>query len=239
MADVNTHALEDRMESFFLAETTKYLYLLFDENNFIHQSPSQSAGYSHRLTTGLRCNPNAGGYVFNTEAHPIDPGALNCCHAPRLDQFDEAEYAARVLSNDENPINVQFLDELNSLNSTEFDQNTFDDDRKEFLETIDQVFHEPLESMPNSEQMIFSSILNQSMSPSKDNKILNEDFLQSWTMLRQFVEHTLVDDNSKLENEDFSSSTWTIKKPNTSLMSCPYPAFHHRFTVGGEILDFA
>ena len=26
------------MESFFLAETTKYLYLLFDEQNFNHQS---------------------------------------------------------------------------------------------------------------------------------------------------------------------------------------------------------
>lgn len=25
-----------RMESFFLAETAKYLYLIFDENNFIH-----------------------------------------------------------------------------------------------------------------------------------------------------------------------------------------------------------
>ena len=30
------HRLEDRMESFFLAETTKYLYLLFDTDNFIH-----------------------------------------------------------------------------------------------------------------------------------------------------------------------------------------------------------
>ena len=33
---VKDHTLEDRMESFFLAETTKYLYLLFDEDNFIH-----------------------------------------------------------------------------------------------------------------------------------------------------------------------------------------------------------
>ena len=33
--DVRDHALEDRMESFFLAETTKYLYLLFDPDNFM------------------------------------------------------------------------------------------------------------------------------------------------------------------------------------------------------------
>ena len=31
--DVRDHALEDRMESFFLAETTKYLYLLFEPDN--------------------------------------------------------------------------------------------------------------------------------------------------------------------------------------------------------------
>lgn len=31
-----THLLENRMESFFLAETTKYLYLLFDVDNFVH-----------------------------------------------------------------------------------------------------------------------------------------------------------------------------------------------------------
>jgi mannosidase alpha-like ER degradation enhancer 2 len=40
-------ALDDRMESFFLAETLKYLYLIFDEENFV----------------------NHGNYVFNTEAH--------------------------------------------------------------------------------------------------------------------------------------------------------------------------
>ncbi len=36
------HTLEDRMESFFLAETTKYLYLLFDPDNFIH-NPGNTA----------------------------------------------------------------------------------------------------------------------------------------------------------------------------------------------------
>lgn len=35
---VKDHVLEDRMESFFLAETTKYLYLMFDPDNFIHST---------------------------------------------------------------------------------------------------------------------------------------------------------------------------------------------------------
>uniref|UniRef100_A0A8B9HKU7 ER degradation enhancer, mannosidase alpha-like 1 n=1 Tax=Astyanax mexicanus TaxID=7994 RepID=A0A8B9HKU7_ASTMX len=46
---------EDRMESFFLSETCKYLYLLFDEENPLHRSGSR--------------------YIFTTEGHvvPIDP----------------------------------------------------------------------------------------------------------------------------------------------------------------------
>eukprot|EP00048_Salpingoeca_helianthica_P021052 m.10074 g.10074 ORF g.10074 m.10074 type:complete len:891 (+) comp5538_c0_seq1:152-2824(+) len=45
--NVSDHRPGDRMESFFLSETLKYLYLLFDEDNFIHR----------------------GNYVFTTEAH--------------------------------------------------------------------------------------------------------------------------------------------------------------------------
>ena len=39
--DVRDHRKADRMESFFLAETTKYLYLLFDPENFIHNNGDQ------------------------------------------------------------------------------------------------------------------------------------------------------------------------------------------------------
>lgn len=47
--DVDTLELEDKMESFFIAETLKYLYLIFDEANEF----------------------NGVGWVFNTEAHPL------------------------------------------------------------------------------------------------------------------------------------------------------------------------
>ena len=49
--DVKTGELSDRMESFFLSETAKYLFLLFDE--------------SHPL------NQLDGPFVFNTEGHPL------------------------------------------------------------------------------------------------------------------------------------------------------------------------
>ncbi|XP_013391623.1 ER degradation-enhancing alpha-mannosidase-like protein 1 [Lingula anatina] len=53
--DVTKMDLEDRMESFFLSETCKYLYLLFDKD--------------HHL------NKEAASYIFTTEGHilPISP----------------------------------------------------------------------------------------------------------------------------------------------------------------------
>lgn len=69
------------MESFFLAETTKYLYLLFDANNFLH-------GESDPADNDLKCKMHSQGYIFNTEAHPIDIGALKCCHTKRIKEFE-------------------------------------------------------------------------------------------------------------------------------------------------------
>ena len=47
--DVETRTLEDRQESFFLSETCKYLYLLFDTNNPVNTMSER--------------------YVFSTEGH--------------------------------------------------------------------------------------------------------------------------------------------------------------------------
>jgi len=74
--NVRTHTLDNRMESFFLAETVKYLYLLFDPDNFIHNTGTTAT--IHETPHG-RFILDAGGYIFNTEAHPIDPAALACC----------------------------------------------------------------------------------------------------------------------------------------------------------------
>lgn len=84
--DVRDHRKEDRMESFFLAETTKYLYLLFDPDNFIHNQGDNGIVVN---TPNGECIVEAGGYIFNTEAHPIDPSALYCCHdKPKERLFD-------------------------------------------------------------------------------------------------------------------------------------------------------
>ncbi|KAF4619947.1 hypothetical protein D9613_005188 [Agrocybe pediades] len=49
ISDLRTNKLDDRMESFALSETLKYLYLLFDEENPLHSDDSN--------------------YVFTTEGH--------------------------------------------------------------------------------------------------------------------------------------------------------------------------
>lgn len=68
--DVDTHELYDRMESFFLAETCKYLYLLFDEHNFVHSR------LAHEITCpSWSCTVSELTYTFNTEGHlfPLRP----------------------------------------------------------------------------------------------------------------------------------------------------------------------
>lgn len=64
------------MESFFLAETTKYLYLLFDPDNFIHNNGSRGTVVQ---TPNGECVIDAGGYFFTSEAHPIDAASVYCC----------------------------------------------------------------------------------------------------------------------------------------------------------------
>ena len=86
------HQLVDRMESYFLAETLKYLYLLFTPDHWLSLTPQSSLNvtellsvpggqqllyHSQLLKSG--CSVGQSGYVLNTEAHPIDVGALYCC----------------------------------------------------------------------------------------------------------------------------------------------------------------
>ncbi|KAJ8299088.1 hypothetical protein KUTeg_023148 [Tegillarca granosa] len=68
------------MESFFLAETTKYLYLLFDPDNFILNNGSIGTVIQ---TPNGECVIDAGGYFFNTEAHPVDIASIYCCSAQK------------------------------------------------------------------------------------------------------------------------------------------------------------
>lgn len=93
------------MESFFLAETTKYLYLLFDPDNFLNNDGA--SGTVIQVLNG-ECVIDTGGYIFNTEAHPIDPAALRCCHENPYteilsEDFTPSHYLGEVLKIDVEP----------------------------------------------------------------------------------------------------------------------------------------
>ncbi|XP_067410604.1 ER degradation-enhancing alpha-mannosidase-like protein 2 isoform X2 [Emydura macquarii macquarii] len=92
--DLRDHRLDNRMESFFLAETVKYLYLLFDPDNFIHNDGS---AFDVVPMPYGECILGAGGYVFNTEAHPIDPAALHCCKKQKEEQSEVEELMREFL----------------------------------------------------------------------------------------------------------------------------------------------
>lgn len=77
--DLRDHQLDNRMESFFLAETIKYLYLLFDPAHFLHGGGTEGDGSWEEGGEAGECVLGAGGFIFNTEAHPLDPAALYCC----------------------------------------------------------------------------------------------------------------------------------------------------------------
>ncbi|XP_014361809.2 ER degradation-enhancing alpha-mannosidase-like protein 2 [Papilio machaon] len=102
--DVRDHRKEDRMESFFLAETTKYLYLLFDPDNFIHNPGVHGTVIN---TPNGECIVDVGGYIFNTEAHPIDPTMLYCCHEARQGiNISEVHRIYQILEEEDN---IQFM----------------------------------------------------------------------------------------------------------------------------------
>lgn len=97
--NVRDHRKENRMESFFLAETTKYLYLLFDPDHYLNNN----GGIGTLINTpNGECVIDAGGYIFNTEAHPIDPSALRCCYEmPRQqllsEDYDRSKYLGDIV----------------------------------------------------------------------------------------------------------------------------------------------
>lgn len=89
--DLRDHQLDNRMESFFLAETIKYLYLLFDPAHFLHGGGTEGDGLWEEGGEGGQCVLGAGGFIFNTEAHPLDPAALYCCsrHAQERQELQD------------------------------------------------------------------------------------------------------------------------------------------------------
>ena len=72
--------------------TTRYLYLLFDEDNFIHNRGNVATVVDGPggQDGGNKCVVDAGGYIFNTEAHVIDPAAAACCSSHTEEEVSDS-----------------------------------------------------------------------------------------------------------------------------------------------------
>lgn len=129
------------MESFFLAETTKYLYLLFDHDNFINNDGGVG---SIIQTSNGECVIDAGGYIFNTEAHPIDPAALRCCYEmPHKELIAENFTPSKYLGE---TVQIQLPDENENETKAEVD----------LVEMLD-IRNDSTQSTPSATEFSFSN----------------------------------------------------------------------------------
>jgi mannosidase alpha-like ER degradation enhancer 2 len=114
---VKSHLLEDRMESFFLAETLKYLYLLFaPESHFFFNSGNH--GIVHNVS-GFECILQSGGFIFNTEAHPVDVASLDCCLAKmRFDRTLDQQEGEESLERGSSSSSANDVEEIHATSSS-------------------------------------------------------------------------------------------------------------------------
>lgn len=154
------------MESFFLAETTKYLYLLFDPDNFLNNNGN--SGITVQTSHG-ECVIDTGAYIFNTEAHPIDSAALSCCHDIPYKQLlspnqSSSEYLGDIVQinkdteNITQTINIKIIDQVSediTLDNLKEWLNS-DGDKSEFLKFLDDMKKTNLTNGPSKYDNISS-----------------------------------------------------------------------------------
>lgn len=211
------------MESFFLAETTKYLYLLFDTENFIHNTGNQGTVIE---TPNGQCVIETGGYIFNTEAHPIDPSALYCCHdVPKMKFYDFNEFHFKK-----------------SLYRGESLENSFKSKRNETVEDV----KDPNGIVEKLE--ITTTELNNSFQDNGTSKINlstneGENFANSTTnsSVQQIFEDTLQKfdpqqmlERIRKESRYARNESW---QENFKLMSCKAQPFLQRLSIMGEFFN--
>ncbi|XP_031630345.1 ER degradation-enhancing alpha-mannosidase-like protein 2 isoform X2 [Contarinia nasturtii] len=222
--NVRDHRKENRMESFFLAETTKYLYLLFDPDNFLNNDGS--SGTVVQVLNG-ECVIDAGGYIFNTEAHPIDPAALRCCHETPYkeiisEDFTSSHYLGEVFQlkiDAESEPSVSNVMELNLKRVVEWLNN--DDDKSELLKFIDEAISSkksnkinPLLSKPTN--------TNGTRNPNNINASYEELMLFDEILTAEINRNVTKDKNqtkNKIVMRDNQSANWKSEQQETVKIS--------------------
>lgn len=255
--DVRDHRKENRMESFFLAETTKYLYLLFDTDNFIHNQGNHGTIVN---TSSGECIVEAGGYIFNTEAHPIDPSALHCCQQmsnekQQLFDFNDFNRERRRMFRGETIYTRNQNQKSQTPDDIPVPQNESDpiqDDTvveaKAVIVPLDEEDNTSITTVATTDQMKFENPLNEeniSTNSSASSHLFCEQegsFLAVPEILKQTL---LFSENSssnqdpqqmleriRTENRYPANSSWEV---NYKLLSCKAQPFLQRISILGEV----
>lgn len=227
--DVRDHRKADRMESFFLAETTKYLYLLFDTNNFIHNNGQKGDVVK---TQWGQCIVNAGGYIFNTEAHPIDPGALSCCTT------------TSSLFNNQNKINENIYDLNEEFSVEKFDKlsdikekgrkqlETIGDDDDEIIDTLNESkvieLEEDIEISETSDEQVNYDKQNDGI---KGPELSQQNITKNLTKERKFFTPQIL--LEKIRKQKLYPINTTINL-DYQFLSCQSQTFLQRISIVGE-----
>lgn len=105
------------MESFFLGETLKYLYLTFDHESFIYNDGSKGVEINFKNSNDepTSCIVDTGNFIFNTEAHILDGSMLYCCSKEKV---RDEEFIEKLVQNVNyrSVIENKLLDNLINLN---------------------------------------------------------------------------------------------------------------------------
>lgn len=238
------HRKEDRMESFFLAETTKYLYLLFDTDNFIHNQGQQGTLIN---TINGKCVIETGGYIFNTEAHPIDLAALHCCHdVPKTQLFDFTN-----LNSKKSLFKGETLNEISSerKQNNNYEEDTITDG-VEYSENVNNTSNvaacaagdNVLENLGTNESYIMPSNYEKSV-PSNVTENVKTDTSVNGT--NSFIRHILGDHTKQVDPQQMLERIrekrkylkCSISEDNYKLLSCKSQSFMQKISILGEFFN--
>lgn len=210
--NVKDHRKQDTMESFFLAETTKYLYLLFDPDNFLNSD----GGYGTVLETQNGECIIESSYIFNTEAHPIDVGALKCCYdLPReslVKGFNRKKFLGESTSIIDRSSNEKQEDLLN--------QKIIEEDTMQSTEEFQKVLvSEIMSALSNAKKKIeenvelqkrFIEITNREKDGSFD---MEKNVVDLGKSPKKIIEPEVTEDSSQKVSDESASEETPDKEP--------------------------
>lgn len=232
--DVKDHRKEDRMESFFLSETTKYLYLLFDTDNFIHNQGQHGTVID---TPNGQCIVESGGYVFNTEAHPIDPAALHCCYnVPAYNSFDFSDFEAKknLYRGDILGERRSYVNKNNCNENEEVIINKTEEVAVGEITTASTTSYVKLEDNDNISQKINSEKTLEETEPLFRENVEDSSTITKTKSRKKFDVQEMLE-RFRRDNTYKKNSTW---ENNYKLLSCKAQPFLQRFSILGEFFKY-